>query len=382
MNDQTIPCTNCGARIPLSAAIAEYASAELKKKEAAFKADFEKRLNEEAKARAKKLAKELNDVEMEDLRSQLKEASDRAELAKQQELKLRKQVREVEQQKQDLDLEVQRQVEEQVQLANEANAKRIAEEHTRQIAEKEKKITDLHQKLVEMERRIAQGSQQTQGEVAELALEKVLAALFPQDEFKPIAKGRNGADVLQIVKTGSGNVCGRILFERKQTQAWEEKWTAKLKDDQLEASAELGVIVTAAFPKGESRRLFQRGGVWVTDANTAPGLALALRAMLLELHGVRQAAVDEHDKRAIVYRYLTGTQFKQRVEAIVEAFTSMRADIESEKAAIQRLWNKREKQLERVIKNTVGMWGDLQGIAGANLPKIKALELPGPRQEK
>jgi len=53
----------------------------------------------------------------------------------------------------------------------------------------------------------------------------------------------------------------------------------------------------------------------------------------------------------------------------------MKVDLESEKRTMQKIWAKREKQIENVISNTVGMHGDLQGIAGSSLPVIKMLEL-------
>ena len=38
-------------------------------------------------------------------------------------------------------------------------------------------------------------------------------------------------------------------------------------------------------------------------------------------------------------------------------------------------WAKREEQTDRVLQATVGMYGDLQGIAGKTLQEIEGLEL-------
>ncbi|MGH7443188.1 MAG: DUF2130 domain-containing protein, partial [bacterium] len=80
-------------------------------------------------------------------------------------------------------------------------------------------------------------------------------------------------------------------------------------------------------------------------------------------------------KMEVLYTYLTGTQFRQRVEAIVEGFSAMKEDLDKEKRAFQKIWAAREQQLEKVLASTAGMYGDLQGLVGANMPKIEPLEL-------
>ncbi len=379
MSEKKIECPKCHTLIPFSLALRQASSVELKKSEERLTIEFEKRLSDFEKKTVKettlKIAK-VKEVELEDLRNQLKEETDRATEAQQQELKLRAQVREVEKQKQEMDLEVQRQVEEQVAIASDSNAKKIAEDHSRQLAEKEKKISDMHKKLIELERQIGQNSQQTQGEVAELALEKQLVALFPHDEFVPVPKGKAGADIIQIVKTPAGGVCGKILWECKQTKAWSDAWVPKLKQDQLDVSAEIGAIVTTKFPKVSGAHLSQHSGIWVCDPQTVPGLAVACRTQLLELHLARSSAFDQLSKSALVYTYLTGPMFKQRIEAIVTVYASLLQGIGRQKTAFQRIWAKQEKDLESVIKTTVAMWGDLEGLSGGGLQKIAALELP------
>jgi len=90
----------------------------------------------------------------------------------------------------------------------------------------------------------------------------------------------------------------------------------------------------------------------------------------------RQAGEGQQTKMEMIYQYLTGPRFRHRVEAIVEAFSSMQEDLDKEKKAITKQWAKREEQITRVMQSTVGMYGDLQGIAGKSLQEIEGLSLP------
>jgi hypothetical protein len=117
-------------------------------------------------------------------------------------------------------------------------------------------------------------------------------------------------------------------------------------------------------------------GIWVTDFRYALPLAVALRQSLIEIGRVRNAHNGQNTKMELVYQYLTGPRFRHRVEAIVEKFSEMQADLEKERKAMTRLWSKREAQIQGVIESTVGMYGDLQGIAGKALQEIDGLELP------
>ena len=222
-----------------------------------------------------------------------------------------------------------------------------------------------------------QGSQQTQGEVLELELEALLKREFPFDDIEPVSKGVRGGDILQMVKTQSGRVCGKILWEIKRTKAWSDSWIQKLKDDQRDAKAGLAVLVSEALPQGFHHFRQMDGGVWVSDVPSVVSLAIALRVVLVQVASAREFEIGKKEKMELVYTYLTGPEFKNRVSAIVEAFRAMHEDLESEKRAMQRIWERRTKQIEKVISNTSGMYGDLEGLAGNALPSIKILELPG-----
>jgi hypothetical protein len=242
------------------------------------------------------------------------------------------------------------------------------------VAEKEQTIAGMQKQIEDLKRRAEQGSQQLQGEVQELELEALLRGKFPRDTIEPVPKGEHGGDVLQRVVGPLGQVCGTILWESKRTKNWSDAWLVKLREDQRAAKAEVAVLVTQALPK-QMETFDLVDGVWVTPPRTALPIAMALRQMLTEVSLARQSSEGQQTKMEMVYQYLTGPRFRQRVEAIVEAFTCMREELETEKKVIQKQWAKREQQAERVLQATVGMYGDLQGIAGKTLQEIEGLEM-------
>ena len=234
----------------------------------------------------------------------------------------------------------------------------------------------MQRQIEDLKRRAEQGSQQLQGEVQELELEALLSAKFPRDTIQPVPKGEFGGDVLQRVIGPLGQPCGTILWESKRTKNWSDGWLPKLREDQRAAKAELAVIISQALPK-EVETFECIDGVWVAHPKVALPVAMSLRQTLIEVAGARQASEGQQTKMEMVYQYLTGPRFRQRIEAIVEAFSSMKKDLDVEKKALTRQWAKREEQIERVMQATVGMYGDFQGIAGKTLQEIEGLEFQG-----
>jgi hypothetical protein len=212
-------------------------------------------------------------------------------------------------------------------------------------------------------------------EVQELALEELLSTKFPRDIIEPVPKGEHGGDILHRVSGPFGQTCGTILWESKRTKNWSDSWLGKLREDQRAAKAEIAVIVSQVLPKGvETFELID--GVWVTHPRTTLPVAMSLRNTLIEVACARQATEGQQTKTEMVYQYLTGPRFRQRVQAIVEAFSSMQEDLDKEKKAILKQWAKREEQIHRVMQATVGMYGDLQGIAGKTLQEIEGIGFP------
>ena len=295
-----------------------------------------------------------------------------------------RQQRELDDAKRELELTVEKRVQDGLLVTRE-QAKKEAEEGLKlKVMEKEQTIASMQTQIEELKRRAEQGSQQLQGEVQELELEAVLRTKFPRDTIEPVPKGEFGGDALQRVMGSLGQVCGTILWESKRTKNWSDGWLVKLRDDQRTAKADIAIIVSQTLPKDiESFDLVN--GIWVTNAKSVFSLAVALRHSLIELASARQALDGQQTKTEMVYQYLTGPRFRHRVEAIVEAFSSMQEDLDREKKAITKQWAKREEQIERVMQATAGMYGDLQGIAGKTIQEIEGLEfraINGPSLDK
>ncbi|MCP9471971.1 MAG: DUF2130 domain-containing protein [Nitrospira sp.] len=331
---------------------------------------------EEAKKAKLALQTELDQKtrELADLQDVIKQRDAKlAEAQKAQADLLRKQ-RELDDAKREFDLTVEKRVQESLAATRE-QAKKEAEETLRlKVLEKEQTIASMQKQIEELKRKAEQGSQQLQGEVQELELEALLRMKFPRDTVQPVPKGEHGGDVIETVIGPLGQPCGKILWESKRTKNWSDGWLAKLRDDQRTAKAEVAVIVSQALPK-EVETFDQVEGVWVVHPKAVLPVATALRQMLMEVATARQASEGRQTKMEMVYQYLTGPRFRQRVQAIVEAFSSMQEDLDKEKKAIVKQWAKREEQIERVMQATVGMYGDLQGIAGKSLKEIEGLEM-------
>lgn len=330
-----------------------------------------KQLSEEALAKAR----EQVTLEIQDKDQQLTEANTKLKAAQDAELTLRKERRELEEQKATLELTLTRRLDEERAKIRETAKKEAAEERQLKDAEKDKLINDLRVQLDDMKRKAEQGSQQLQGEILETTLEDLLRQQFPFDEITPVPKGVHGGDVIHIVRDASGAVCGIILWESKRTKAWSDGWLPKLRDDQRAAKAQIAILVSLELPK-DVATFRHIDGVWVTSVACAISLAHALRAGMLEVGAAKRALDGRHDKMEVLYKYLSGQEFRHRVEGIVEAFVTLREELEAEKRATQLRWAKREKQLDRAVAQTTGMYGDLSGIIGASLPAIENLELP------
>lgn len=398
MEQTTIKCPNCGEVIEISQAISHDIEIEIKKKyekdiEAIRKdserklklkdSEIEDKLNKEKKiieVKIKKDTEEAQRFEMNDLKGQLEEKKNRLKMTEQKELELRKQQRELEDKKKSFELEMNRRLDTERQQIAEKVSKDTEESHRLKDAEKDKQLGDMRKQIEDLKRKAEQASQKTQGEVLELELEQILKEEFPFDDIEPVSSGAKGADIIQTVKTQSGRVCGKILWETKRTKIWSETWIQKLKDDQRKEKSDLAVIVSEALPKG-FHHFRQVQGVWIADIPSIISLALALRVVLVQVARTKEVQTGKEEKMEVVYNYLTGPEFKNRVQAIMEAFVGMKKDLDSEKRAIEKQWAKREKQIEKVVLNIAGMHGDLEGIAGASLPAIKMLELSVDEEE-
>lgn len=392
MADQTVKCPKCGNEFPITEAFtqqivgrlradfeetarkrqSEYDQALGKKDQELQAALVAERKRVESLARAQ--AQDTVAIELQDLRTQVTERNLQMQTARQKELDLLKRQRELEEKQKNLKLEAARKLdEERKTIWAQASAKSV-EESQLKMREKELQLEQMRAQIDELKKKAEQGPQQRQGEALELVLEDALRAAFRFDEIEPVKKGQKGGDILQHVAGAGGVAAGTILWELKRTKTWAAGWIPKLKDDQRDAKAEIAVIVTEVLP-ADVKTIGNMEGVWVTDFASAMGLATVLRANLIALSDVRSALIGQQGKMEVLYSYLSGPQFKHRVEGIVESFKAMKADLDAEKRAMVKHWSTREKQLEIVLKNTAGMYGDFQGIIGNALPTVQTLVL-------
>jgi len=372
MND-TIICPNCKKSIPLTEAL----SHQIQDKYAKFyKIRLEEEKNKFAKTLQPELEKQLKekmDFEIKNKNNELEELRKQNKNMQEQMLELNRLLRQIKSESEEKKIEMEKKLSAAEDKIRGEEKKKADEEYRLKILEKDKKLNDALKMVDEYKRKLEQGSQQTQGEVMEDELKKILTGEFPFDEIVDVPKGIRGADLIQVVKNNVGKKCGTILWESKRTKVWTEGWIFKLKQDQREIKAELAIIVTQVLP-GEINSFGIKEGIWVVDYRTLIGAAIALRNNLIELFSLRSANRGKEEKKEILWNYLTSVEFKQRVEAIYESYNNLRDELQKEKDWFTKKWAREEKSIERVKDNLLGMHGDLEGIVGKTLPELEQLK--------
>ena len=343
---------------------------EMNKKWTELEAELKKKLETGSRSKV--------ELELKDLQAQNDENKRRVAEANTKELELRKLTRDLEEKQKNSELELQRRLDQERQAISTKVRLEADEAYRLKSAEKDKQLEQLQRSLDDAQRKASQGSMQIQGDVQENELKQILTQSFPYDQITDVATGTKGADLVHQVFSNVGQNCGVIIWESKRTKAWSDDWVKKLKDDQAATQADVAILATQVMPSDLKTYGFYKG-VWVVHYDLAHILALTgvLRHQLQEIHSVKNSMVGRDEKMEYLYGYLSGSQFKNKIENIVSAFTSMKEDLESEKRAMTKIWAKRDKEITRVIDSTAGMYGDLQGIIGGSLGSIAALELGG-----
>ncbi len=249
------------------------------------------------------------------------------------------------------------------------------EQNELKLKQKEQQLKQLEEQLQIAQRKAQQGSMQLQGEVQELAIEEYLADKYPFDVIEEIKKGARGADCIQIVHTREVQNCGKIYYESKRTKEFQKSWIEKFKADMRDKGVDIGVLVTQVLPS-QLDRMGLVEGVWVCTFEEFKGLSTVLRESVIKLSLSKKGEENKTDKMSLLYSYLTSTEFGMQIEAIVEGFSTMQSDLDKEKRAMAKIWKQREKQIDKVLENTIGMYGSIKGIAGNAIANVDALELP------
>ncbi|MCL4447707.1 MAG: DUF2130 domain-containing protein [Thermoplasmatales archaeon] len=381
MADDTVTCPNCGAEIPVTAALRESIESKANELyERKLGTELEKRLLEEREKMKEKINEEFNSklTEMED-RISIKEKH--LQEARKMESEERKKRIEMEENAREQRLALERQMEDEKKRIQERLRKEYDQEYNLERRENQQKIDGLMKKVQELNQKLEQGSQQIQGEVLEEELEDRVRGAFTFDSIIPIPQGTKGPDLIQTVRNAAGVEAGKIAWEAKRTKEWNDEWIGKLKEDLVKYDAEVGIIVTKTLPK-DIATFGMRNGILITNFESAIPLALIARTNLTEIARQKRLGESSNETRDILYRYLTSTQFRQRVEAVADGIIRMRSDIETERRSMERIWAKRTKEIERTIGNFSGMFGDLQGILGTSLQNVRTLSLSDDNEEE
>ncbi len=402
-----IKCPNCAHEFDVEEALSG-------KLEAHFKEEYERKVSEQAdkfNAKEEVLAKEMEAFEQkkenqneifkerlakqiekeketiqkstqESFEQQLKALADENEKKKAEnrelkaaEINLLKRENDLKEKAEELQLEVDKKMlEKQSEIEEKGRAK---EREANLLREKEfqKKLEDQKKLIDEMKRKAEQGSMQMQGEIQELALENLLATSYPFDDITEVGKGIRGADCIQTVRNRLQQVCGSIVYESKRTKAFAGDWIDKLKQDQITAKADIAVIVTETMPS-DMERFGEKDGVWICGFHEVKSLSFVLREMLIKTHSVKSSEVNKGDKMELLYSYLTGNEFVQNIQRIVENYDGMINQLNSEKKAMHKIWAQREKSIWVVQENIGSLFGSIKGIAGNALSTSSVLELP------
>lgn len=390
-NKSTIKCPNCSHEFEATDAFRDEVQKELnikakewqnkreeefRKKEEGFQLQLKEQLDKQKLNLEETLRKNIS----QDFENKVKmlaetNASNEEKLkeARQKELEFLKKEQALKDKEAELEINLQKRLSDERSSITETIKKQEQEKNSLKIKELEKQLEDSKKLAEEMQRRAEQGSMQLQGEVMELALEEMLRISFPFDTIEEVAKGVKGADCIQYVKNNVAQVCGKIIYESKRTKAFTNEWIEKLKSDMRAQQADIAVIVTEVLPK-DMDTFGMKDGVWICRFSDVKPLAFLLRDSLIKIYGAVISQENKGDKMQLLYNYLTGNEFRQNIEAVVEGFVSLKDGITRERIQMEKIWKEREKQLEKVLLNTTQFYGSIKGIAGNAVGDIKLLE--------
>lgn len=390
-NNSTVKCPNCGHEFEASESFKQEIQEKVRKEASEWRArkeeeykrkeeDFQKQLSSALSQQKESLEQNIRKSLTGDFENKLKvlqdtnsEIEEKLKLARVKELDYLKKEQELKNKEAELEIQVQKKLSDERAVISEQIQKQEQEKNALRLKEYEKQLDDQKKLIEEMKRKAEQGSMQTQGEVQELALEDLLRAAFPFDTIEEVAKGVKGADCMLYVKNNLAQPCGKIIYESKRTKAFTNEWIEKLKTDMRSQQADIAVIVTETLPRDMSTFGF-KDGVWICRFSEVKPLSFVLRDSLVKINTALVSQENRTDKMHLLYNYLTGVEFRQNIEAVVEGFVSLKDGITKERVQMEKIWKEREKQLDKVLINTTQFYGSIKGIAGNAVGEIKLLE--------
>jgi len=380
----SIKCPKCEHEFALGEAEAEEYKKELHQK----MKDYVKQKDEEFKRKTQELENQKTAIEaaaqlkagremavkLQALEEETRQKTLQLQDLQKKELDMLREKAELENRSRNIDIEIEKRLLENRKLIEQETIQRESQMYDLKLKEKELQLDGMKKTIEELKRKSEQGLTQTQGEAQELLLEEILAEHFPFDSIEEVGKGVEGADCMQVVRNAAGKECGKIIYESKRTKGWNNSWLEKLRNDIRHKQADLAILVTQTFPKGMDC-FGEKDGIWICSFKEVTGLAAALRNAVVRISDARRSEENKGEKMQMLYNYITGTEFRQKIEAIMEGFLAMQMSINKERIQMEKLWKEREKQLEKVLLSTSGMYGSMKGIAGASIEDIPMLEM-------
>lgn len=378
-----IKCPNCGHSFTLNEVMSDELNIQLKAEKERLNNDASKwKKEQEEKFQQQKIVIEsaAQKKATEELSAKLKVMEDDARIKTQQlkelqtkELELLRDKSALEEKQKNFEQELEKRFLEKRKDLEENTIKREQELFDMKMKEKETQLESMKKTIEDLRRKSQQGSIQTQGEAQELLLEEILKETFRYDSIEEVGKGIEGADCIQVIRNSSGKECGKIIYESKRTKNWSNNWIDKLKADMRNCGADIAVLVTQVYPK-DMDRFGEKDGIWLCNFNEVSSVAHLLRNGIIKVYEAQKSEENKDGKMQLLYNYLTGNEFRGQVEAILEGFMAMKQSIIKERIQMEKIWKEREKQLEKVLLSTSGMYGSVKGIAGASVGDIPLLD--------
>ena len=371
-----IKCPNCGTEFELNESLKNEVEKELRGK----MMDWQKKKEDEFEKQRTALINDTLRKATDDTVVKIKALEEESRIKTQQlqtlqkkELDLLRDKNALEEKQKNLEVEIEKRFLEKRKEIEESAIKK--EQEIFDLKTKEYKLQmEQQQKLIEeLKRKSEQGSMQLQGESQELLLEEILQSYFPFDIIEEVEKGVEGADCIQVIRNNSDTICGKIIYESKRTKAWSNGWIDKLKADMRNSGSDVAILVTQVFPK-DMEKFGEKDGVWICTFNEVSSVAQLLRNGIIKIYEAQKSQENKGDKMQLLYNYLTGIEFRGQMESIVEGFMAMKQSIMKERIQMEKLWKEREKQLEKVLLSTIGLYGSVKGIAGAGVSNIPLLD--------
>lgn len=378
-----IKCPKCGHTFTLDEAMTDELNSQLTAEKEKLRSELSKwkkeqedKLQQQKEAienEAKKKALEESSVKLKMLEEETRVKTQQLQDGEKKQLELLRDKSALEEKQKNFELELEKRFLEKRKEIEDNTIKREQELFDLRMKEKDVQLDSMKKTIDDLKRKSEQGSMQTQGEAQELLLEDILKESFPFDVIEEVGKGVEGADCIQTIRNNSGVTCGRIIYESKQTKAWSNGWIDKLKTDMRSSGADVAVLVTQVFPK-DMDRFGEKNGIWVCSFKEVGSVTYLLRSGIMKIYEAQKAQEGKGDKMQMLYDFLTGNEFRGQMEAIVEGFMSMKQSITKERIQMEKIWKEREKQLEKVLLSTSGMYGSVKGIAGASVGDIPLLD--------